>query len=422
MGMEAVQGILEGLKIHQQKVLAQQQLQRQALQDERENEARQARLDLEREQLKQQHEYQQATLKAAQALHKVQHVESLQKIGQTSQETGQAPPGAQVQQPIPGMIGMPTIATLAGMGSEGQDISIPIFSDAVHNARLRAKKEAEVGPGIEGRLKEIDATKEADRLRAEANKAADLEKERARQLAEQAREKIRDDAALLRTQITAGARVKAAGIAHQAGASDFDPTPHVQGAFDGNVSQEDITRLPKDQKNVVVNEISKLGVVAPTEKQKQFVNGLAPALEVIPKMKQFNEILAAHPIEARIPGSKTKDILDNLADQIQSGVVSASTGVFGQSARAMQQAIKADTGAFTPKTQWTYQETNQKRMEGYIKLVEDAIDEQLGNLSSAQRQHIKERVGLDQHVGGQPPAAKAPKVIRYDAKGNLIKD
>lgn len=412
MAMGEVGQILEGLKISQtrraQQISANQEVER--IQIERQNQEQRAQ-QLQ-DDLKERQRQFDISQKLAKSLHDVQIVQHEQNISKGLQE-GNIPAGASLQQTPPG-----TLSPYQTYNVPGLDNPVTILSPEAYRQKLGADKAAIEKPSQDAALeKQAELQKDLD--------ARTTKSEEARAAREKLLQEQKDAAAALRTNVTAKARVAAAQINAAKKKEDptlenFDPQPYIQGALDGTYSNDEIRKLGKGQAALVNQGIAGTGTVAISPDQKKFLEGLAPALEIVPKMDQVNGILNQNPIEARVPFTETKNNVDNLIQQIQSGVISASTGAFGQSARAMQQAIKADTGAFTPSSQLgNVSSANQQKRDAYVKLLNDSIDAKLGNLPAGQRQHIKEKLGLDKLIGGQGGLGGLT-VMHFDAQGNQI--
>lgn len=414
MGQDAVQGILEGLKIAQARRTENMRAAQESARLQADSEYRQKQLENEAEDRKQRKNQFDITTKAAAAMHNLQLLQEEQRI------TGNLQSGMS----IPGMQQTGSDTDHVTYQIPGMENPITVLNPTAYNKMLGDRKLAEETPAFDAALKkqtvadEARAAREAEAAQANHDRTVELQK-------------MKDASELIRTNITANSRLAAASLKankdKDAELENFDPAPYLAGLANGRYTAADISKLGKKQAQLINGLASKSDVIGINDEQKKFLEGIGPAIEPIAKMDQFNEATASDAIGSRIPFSEKRNNLTNLIDQIKSGVVSASTGAFGQSARALSQALKADTGAYTPTLDFTYSSTNKQKRDAYVHAVNDAIDQKLGNLSVAQRHHIKEQFGLDKFLENAGPVPKPGNKtsaggthLYYDTKGNLI--
>lgn len=397
MGQDAVNGILEGLKIAQGRRAQnlQNQIEQQRLQQS--DQQHKDEVDLKTQELKQRANEFDVTTKAAQAMHKLQLLQEEQRIS-GNLENGMSIPGATS---APGADTNHLTYTVPGI-----DQPLTVRTPTFVNQQLGERKAAEEGPAQQAAINlQAAKQKELDTRQAEAEKA--------RQDREVQLQKQRDDAALLRTKTTAGARITAAQISAAKKKDDptlenFDPIPHIGNVLGGGMTLDDAKKLGKGQAAAIEQGVSEGGGSFVNPDQKKFIENFGPALEVIPKIKDLNDLIAQHSLETQLPGGQHANMANTLSDQIHSGLISASSGPLGQSARALGTAIKTDMNAFTPQKGFYVGESNKQKVNAYVKLLNDTVDQKLSNLPKGQVQHIKEQMGLDKYLTPDNASGSAP--------------
>lgn len=421
MAQEQVNGIIQALIAGQQlRLKKQEQIQSasrnaQVAKDEDERrKLEQGKLDELVRQHDQENTRADATHAAEMAINKLSQIQTQQKIG-ADLAAGQSFPGDKVTQTsAPDSEGdIFETHNIPGVG----EIRIPSRETMLKHAT--AARKAELAPQLENDLTKIKAQGDISSSISAAGDVAAMERTNVQQTGENSREKIRQDAENSRAKLQRQTQVEIANIKTNPDTSDFDPTPYIKGTIEGRVSDTDLAKLPKSQKAVVTNILSKGGVVPVSDKQKQFVAGLGGAVEAIGQMDEYIQHLNDTGLMASIGiGSDASNKESAIKKQINEKLVQATNAMMTGSSRLSKERIEAMQSAYGMTSNPLKGNTNQLNRDGLVDNLESIIDTEIPDKTMAQ--HIKESIGLDKYITKEPKKANTPKVIRYDASGNRI--
>lgn len=421
MGQDAVNGILEALKGAQQRRVEKTRLAIDQQKANNEDEYRKAEIanaksahDEVAAQHKTENAHWDALNQAAVASRKLSQAKELQEMGERSNASGIPIPGATVQSPIASIPGALGVSTPGSQTFEGTQIPYDPAAYRQKQLDFADQTEGPDSPKAKAKMAESVALQNAmqDRL---------IEQNRQNRQAAQDLQDNKNDAAMLRTRFAQGQENYRAGLKLNQATDNFDPNPHVAGALNGTESQDEINKLPKDQKALVIDQLSKIGGKAPTAKQLQFIQSLGGAVSAIPDMEQYNQLVngsdSGTSMAARIGlGSDTYNKRINLEKSIGEKLVQATNGMIPGVSRLSQPRIAAMQDAYQPTVNPIHSAGNPGKLAGYVKNLNDVIDTELSNLPPAQRQHLKEQSGLapfvDKYVHpqvqAQPKSQQSP--------------
>lgn len=393
MAREDVQGVLQALAQAHLRGIERTRVQNEAIAQQQRGEQEEKRIELEKERITNEHEHQQAILKATQATLKLQHVKALQDI--TAGIQGGTPvPGASVSD-VPGTGGTAQLHVIHD--EEGKPLASVMLPGREEFARQQAATEETLqAPKTAARISEIEA--QGKQRAAEISLAKEADDKRA--------EMMRKSAELVGRGHDA-ARIAAAQITHQG--TPLDPEvadKYTQDAISGELTLGDFQKaIPdKGQRAAVQNAVIGSGANFFTEKQKKIKGDFASAAQLIPQFDQANALLKSNPVAARNPLTEIGKEYAQIQAQIKEKLINSLTA-FGQSGRLSDPRVKAVNDAFNAtQTMNPFVDPlklNAKAKEAFVNYLDDTVDKQLSSLSTGQRAKVKLDLGI--HSGGQAP-------------------
>jgi hypothetical protein len=453
MAMEQVQGILEGLKLAQARRAenmraAQEAVRAKQQQDYQDSEAKN-RADTLTELVKQhgiENQRLDATSKVAAAFQKLQQLKDQQQIATGSQQSGIPIPGGQVFQPPPGSIGVPSMQTIPGTGDgTNPDVQVPFYPASQWDAMQAQRAQVQQQPEIDRKNAEAAALQAAMEQRQLATKASDEARQVAIDKANNDRAmavgKQHDDAEALKAKLDRENQFSIAQLKQKpVDDPNFDPTFYTNGSANGTVSKEDITKLPKDQQQIIKDINTKAGINPIAEKQKDFFRGTGEAIGVIPKMQAYTAALDINnPLNPM--GEEWATAKAN-AQTIKDNVQQATNTMYGGAAQRPTQArLQAAQDAFVPDfgPGFNVNFKNKQKTQNYIDTINEVFNGETSGMTPGQQAALRAQVGLNKYPhsaatskqpGGpapvlQPqvqPGQTAPQVQKWgrDANGNPV--
>lgn len=410
MALGEVQQIIEILRNAQQQKLAQQELdQRKAEQEARANQnlmEQDQRDKAFQEQIKQ-HEAQNKIAQQAADLqlkvYKLHGAQALQEIGQKYQETGVAP-GGQVApmatsstggdfSPINPQQATGAQLTIPGMEDLG---SIQVATPERAAARQAGLDRIAMRPKVEAKIEESRAL-QADLLnKQDEAKSADFQRAAMMKVYDDERmdKKIKADAEQARLDRLSRERI--ANIT-KGGIDELDLTPIAQDAIEGKTSLEAINKLgiSKLKKTQLINAVTGAGARILSQKQMDLVGDFSQLVNAIPYM---DEIIRQQPQTTNYLSSKLGGVASTFDTQLRASEkeLDARASVVARFLREKgnlsNQDITRVMGLFPSRFDTV--DVNIKKRDDFAKELTKIIDSQLDNVSPAQRNIIKKRVGL----------------------------
>lgn len=290
----------------------------------------------------------------------------------------------------------------SGIGNTGfTEHSVPVGDETINFRTKDPKVFAREQGELEGIRNEPKYKQELDKIQQQ--KQFDILKSTYEQGQQNERTRLTTEAANARNNASIASRERVARINKAnipAAYQDYDITPHVQDALEGNISDKDVARLPIPQilKAHVLGALHDAGGKPFTDDQKALVGdykGLVNIVDlmdqVIKNQTQTDSSLIA-PIAGAI-GSFNKDVttpedeLKGHASIIARTIAKEKGALSNQDVQRMSDAFL--TSRFRPLS------TNIKKRNDYLKEVSTALDAKLSTVTPAQRQMIKEKLGLD---------------------------
>lgn len=404
--------------------LARQQQEAQSLQEYRQQE-----MQFRQQELQQKQKEWEANQAIVGALKKAQTMQDMGNLSKSYSEFGNLPVGSQIQSsrvdPNTGY----TYHTLKFnnlQDEQGNPLTTEVMSPKSYGEFRGKQVLAEQAP-IKDLISQNQATNQAaiERLRAEdaASRLKDINDLKL-QIAQMTDKRSRDEASDRLQNSIALALLREQG--KNKALENFDPTFYAQQVREGRMTDTEVRKLGKDQSAAVFNELSRPTTqgakpsLALNDNQKKFLEGVGPALDSVKAMDNFNDLMDNNPIAARTWLTQEHQDAIMYQDQARRGIASASTGVFAQSARAMQQALKADQNAYTPSMGLNVSGTNRKKRDTLVNDINHAIDDKLGDFSTEQRQLFKDTYGLTPYLQSVQSQAQGGKHLYFDPQGNPV--
>ena len=442
MAMEIVQGMMEILKEANRKHLAEKELQqrqeaqesaaanRLAEQDERDR-AFQATIK--------QHE---AANKIAQQaadiqlkMYKLAGAEGLQKIGEAYQKTGVAP-GAQIASMASSANG--NFSPVNPQQATGAQITIPGMEDLgsiqVATPEIAATRQANLSritdrPQVEAKIEESRALQSDMLKKQEEAKAADFTRSAMMKIYDDAREERRLTAENERARLMRASMERIARI--NKGATDVDLTPYAQQVVDGDLTREDVLRLPisKPDQMKLINAVTGAGAGLLSKDQKELVGDFSQMTQAIKLMDQIiaNQPQTHNKISSNIAGafSSLDQNVTGPQEELNGRLSLIARGFAKEKGNLSNQDIERVKKMLPDRFQPV--ESNIKKRNDYLTEIGRTIDAKMANLPKAQREIIKKKVGLyDYSLSGGPAStqqaapAGGPVHKYYDANGNEV--
>ncbi len=408
MGQASVDRVIEIMRGVAQKEIAARQAQIEQQRADQQGEQEKARIKQQQDELKQrksefdsQHALAQ---KAADFIHNQQMTAAAQKY----QETGLQPAGTTINPAISTMPNgeanaspvNPVNATSQVMGFEGTPQTIPVQSPTQY-ATSQAKLQEITNKPMEDLRIRIEAAKQKEIEQAKAEgKAADLDRMNAQKQYDDARAKQAADAAFAREKYKVDAdnrtRLQIANISK--GSTDVDLTPYISQANNGEITQEDIKKLPLkpvDQMKVLNGVVSSGGRVL-KEASKQNLTDMATVSTAIPHIADALNLLKTNPIAVRTPGTDAYKQYQEAVNQAELVLPQVARIIGGEKGKMSNQQISYAQGSFIPTRNpiAASYETNVKNAQDFVKTMNDIVKNHTVGMSPEHVNMLKENFGI----------------------------
>lgn len=441
MALAEVQHIMEILKTAHQQKMQEKELQQRQQEQESQAVNRLAVRD-EADRAFQQHVKDQ---EAAQKIHqqaadlqmkmyKLQGSKALQEMGESYQKSGVAP-GGQVAPMGSGPTG--DFSPVDQTKATGAQITIPGMEDLgpiqVATPLVAAQKEAErsritMAPAEEAKTREAVALTQARSQADQASDERDFRRAAAMKIYDDDRadKKLKADAELARLQRASMERIAAINHPTETG---LDLSPIADDLIQGKNSLEGLNKLSlsKLDRTKLINAVTGSGARILNQKQMDLVDDYPQIIGAIPFM---DEIIRQQPQSTNYLSSKLGGAVSTFDTSLR-GVekeLDARASVVARFLREKgnlsNQDINRVMGMFPSRFDTV--EVNTKKRNDFVKELGKIVDAKLDNLSPAQRNVIKKRIGLldvGMYGGGgkqQATPASSPQILKYDSQGNLI--
>lgn len=436
MAREDVQGVMQALHQAQSRRMQQFLADRELQQHQAQNEFEKQRIGLEQEKFKHQSALEDASAKAAEAVRQQQKVFDAAKIA-AGLKAGQPVPGAQQlgSRTTPAGETFNTFQLPDAFGEPGKPSTIELPSEETSAKQAAGLERITSAPKEEAKTREIEAGKQADFLRSQMMKAYDDQRAAENKAAEDLRNKATRESA---ERIAVGnnrATVEAARLRAAAGGANalpsIDITPYVNDALTGNLSRDEILKMQnkafnKQDAQSIIEAVIKSGARVLTDKQKSTISDFQPVVDVLPKLKQYNEVLKANPIQGRIPLSDAYKTLTRLDGEIEMAMPNVARILEGEKGKLSNQQIQYSKGGFVPSRSpaGTDVKQNDLLIHDFEDMVHKQFDAKMGGLPEGQKALIKQKLRLldngQQATPQQIP--QAPQVLHWqrDQSGKLV--
>lgn len=439
MGQDAINNILEGLKIgHARRAeQARTELEQQRLQNERDS--KEAEIKIRHDSLdeqKRQFDAAQKVISAKAALDSMQQKQEIAKgIMQGVPVPGatQQPQGGTDQQPFSPIHPEDATSVLHTLPT-GDTVSIP-------TPQTQAKTAASV---YEIANKPVEAAKTRTELALQESKN---QEDRNKLTEEFGRRQLDNANSLMRERETRASaekialannatQLQVAKIAHAGLSNIFGQSspeqikamtdPVIQGMADGTMGYESIKKMFADKgmaggDALVTASFMKNGMVPPSDKQVSFVQNVKPIVDSLPLIQQYINLLpkTTTGLGGVLAGITHPDILNPelgaLMKQIQFNIAPVAKQLGGDQGQRLQKALlePAEGGYFPSKSKPT--PANVSNFNKLVDILDSVVDSSLGSLTPDQRNHIKANtLGLNKISKLNPDGS--PKVIQQQGQ------
>lgn len=437
MGQDAINNILEGLKIgHARRAeQARTELEQQRLQNERDS--KEAEIKIRHDSLdeqKRQFDAAQKVISAKAALDSMQQKQEIAKgIMQGVPVPGatQQPQGGTDQQPFSPIHPEDATSVLHTLPT-GDTVSIP-------TPQTQAKTAASV---YEIANKPVEAAKTREALALQESK----NQEDKNKLAEEFGRRQLDNAnSLMRERETRASaekialannatQLQVAKIAHAGLSNIFGQSspeqikamtdPVIQGMADGTMGYESIKKMFADKgmaggDALVTASFMKNGMVPPSDKQVDFNKNVKPIVDSLPLIQEYINMLPKTTgwLGGQVSGIKNiiNTDLDAKLKEIKFNIATVAKNLSGDQGQRLQKALlePAEGGYLPSKSAPTT--ANVANFNKLIDVINSTVDSQLGSLTPDQRNHIKANtLGLTKISKLNPDGT--PKVIQQQGQ------
>lgn len=428
MAQEQVNGILNALKISQERRHQQFIDQVEQQRADQQNQQHQDEIKQQKLELAERGRQFDITTKAAKAMHDMTLLEEEQKLSGNLQQ-GMS---------IPGAVASPGVdADHLSYQVPGVDQPLQVLTPEAFRKKQIADQTALQAPEHINRMEEIsEQAKNAQQL-ATQNRDAQLQQAQVVQGMENDRA---DKERASRERISANEIANRTNIAKMnAGLTDGDGNPtsditpgiasnYLQQGLTGKMSAEDFAKakLPSGPQKIIANAMQASGGRFLSDKEKSALDSFEAIpqifnnIDALNKLTQQTGLLAAH-----IPGTSTKQQVKNYEDQIEASMPQISR-FLGESGRLSNQQIGMTVSALQPDLNplTSSPAVNIQRRDGALATLRAEYEKTLGGLPTHQADVIRSNskfhqipfAGAQQGKGQQ----QGPTHLYFDAQGNQV--
>lgn len=418
MAQEQVQGILEGLKIAQQRRAenARNSIEQQRLLQE--SDQRSKELDFQRNELGERKRQFDITTKAAQAMHNLQVLQEEQRISGNLQG-GMSIPGAVSS---PGADDQHLSYQVPGL-----DNPISVLTPEALRAKQQADETAKLTPEHENRMIEINTQATNAQRLASQQREDQLAQAKVVQDYENQRAATHEAGENFRTSATNAAHIQAAKIGQ--GLEGLTPemiTPYVQQGVQGDLTEEQLNKLPlpKGVKSAIVQGVTGAGGALLNNDEQKVTQSFTPISQIVGKLDQYNAILKQNPAMSRIPGTDAYKQTKLIGQEIEGLLPNVARVIATDTGRLSNTQIQMVKGMAEPSKNFLTNDPaiNEQRRNDFLGLSNAIVDSKLSRLPAAQRSAVKQKLGLTKipMLGGQQQQQQGPTHLFYDAQGNQV--
>ncbi len=336
-------------------------------------------------------------------VYKLHGAQALQQMGEEYQKTGVAPGG----QAAP----MATSATGGDFSpanpqqATGAQLTIPGMEDLgsiqVATPERAAARQADLTritqrPKVEAQIEESRAL-QADMLNKQAEaKQADLDRVNVQKQYDDARAAKVQEAEMARLKLTLASHERIAKISR--GASDMDLSPYAQQIIDGDLSRDDVLKLPipKPDQMRLINAVTGAGAGILSKDQKELVGDFSQMVQAVKLMDQIiaNQPQTHNKITSHIAGafSSLDQNVTGPQEELNGHISLLARGFAKEKGNLSNKDIERVQKMLPDRYQPV--ETNIKKRDDYLIELDRTIDAKLASVPKAQRDMIKKKVGL----------------------------
>jgi hypothetical protein len=436
MALDVIDNILKGLQLADQRRFRQAELEQQKLDRDESSKRYSEEVKHRQAELKERQHQFDVTSKAAKALHDLTITQEKQKLSEGLLK-GIPIPGATTQPAAPFTTsGIPSIENLNQANQVSQDYqlhTLPIQDSNGNPIQVtlpRPEVFAEQQANIQRKLNEPETEQkievaraaEAERLKRQQElDQSNFLRTLVTQQFEDKRNKERIEADNTRTKWNIASRERIAQLTK--GQSGIDLDPYIQDAIDGNLTTEDIRRLPipKPQQMQLIDSVTHTGARILSNEQRDLVKEfgqLTGAIKYMDEIIQNQGSVETSKIGGYLSGTlKTLDPNVTTPEEELKGRASVVSRFLKEKGNLSNQDINRVIGLFPSRFKPLI--TNIKKRNDYVKELDSLIESRLPNLTKEQRNIIKKRVGLldvTELKSGQPTDKKlttTPDLSKY---------
>lgn len=277
-------------------------------------------------------------------------------------------------------------------GGEPATINGPTQEDYLKN--LAAEERAKKSPELEMLQERLSNSMAQIQARIDSNQAIMNDRLASAEKIAEARNQSANDRQMLEF-------MKAIAVANinQGNTGDFNSQPHVDRAFNGEISENDANKefKSKGQFNAVRDQLTAKGGQFVTDKQRDIAANFGPAANALQAIHEFNTTPGMSLADKLQKQNEISQALGNVERNLMQTRVSGLQN--GQITKAYTPNIINPTAAvgsvFGGKNT---QDVNADKEKNFARYMYDMANRELGNLSPEQRSNILTRTGLQQYL------------------------
>lgn len=277
---------------------------------------------------------------------------------------------------------------------QGQPLTINAPSQEAYIANLRKESEAQRGPQLEAQQAMLAERLQnsTQLLEQKLNSALEIASNKNANALEV--QNAKNEAAQLRDMLAFMRSVQVAQI-NQGMTGNFDTAPFVNQIKNGTISEDELKKQfpTKGQFNQIRNDAISQGYVLPTQKQRDLISAIGPAVEGMRQIQEFNDL-------RNKTGVLNTGALKDKQKQIGQALATAERELIKQRASNLQTGqilgYQPDIQDLAPGANTA--QRNEDKLHNFAQYMNGLVDRDLVGLSPEQRANIKEATGINKYL------------------------